>query len=259
MKKVFLFIFTFIYLCFSAQDLKKIAEDITEEGMLLYKSEMASWYGSDVFLANYKEKEKIGGYFSYIDIDIPKCIFYSKDGKVLGQVSFPTNYNPENTKLDLKSREFTKLESEYHEIRQKAFFLVKMDTIFKSYQNRNFNIVPLITKNEKKVYILTGTNVNNQIIFGNDYLISFKKNEISKVEKLHQSIIVQTIVDEKVGKTIGGAHSHVLEDWQYITPTDICTLMLFQKFTNWESYSVVSKKYTSLWNCENNTLVISKN
>jgi hypothetical protein len=64
--------------------------------------------------------------------------------------------------------------------------------------------------------------------------------------------------DEKVGKTVSGIHSHVLEDWPYITPTDICTLMLYQKFTNWENYTVISKKYTSLWNNKSNHLIIMK-
>ena len=32
------------------------AQPIVDEGKRLYKSEMASWYGTDLFLENYKEK-----------------------------------------------------------------------------------------------------------------------------------------------------------------------------------------------------------
>ena len=124
----------------------------------------------------------------------------------------------------------------------------------------NFNIVPIINKNkEKKVYVLSGTNLSNLVLFANDYLIDFNKdNSIKKVQKLHNSLLSFKMYDEKVGKTVTGIHSHVLEDWPYITPTDICTLMLYQKFINWENYTVISKKYTSLWNNKSNHLIIMK-
>ncbi|MGV8914084.1 MAG: hypothetical protein ACOH1X_01410 [Kaistella sp.] len=97
------------------------------------------------------------------------------------------------------------------------------------------------------------------VLIGNDYLLNFnKKNEFTKAQALHKSLISHKIVDEEVGKTFAASHSHVLEDWPFITPTDICTLMLYQKFTDWENYTVVSEKYTSLWNTKSNFLVIMK-
>lgn len=244
---------------FNAQNLEKISKEISEEGMDLYRSEMASWYGTDILMANYDKKENIGGYFSYIDGNVPKCIFYSKKNKVMATISFTDYYKVEDAKLDLTERDFTSVESEYFTIRQKAFEQIKNDTIFKTYNNTNLNIVPLIKNNVKKVYVLTGPSVNNIVVFGNDYLITFtNKNEVKKVEKLHKGIIVQNINDEKVGKTISGMHSHVLEDWQAITPTDICTLMLYQKFTDWGSYITISKKYASIWNANNNSVAVMK-
>lgn len=259
MKKIYNLFFLIIFCSLSAQNLQKIAREITDEGILLYKSEMASWYGTDVFLANFKDREKIGGYFSYIDEDIPKCIFFSKDQKILGTISFPTNYNPENSKVDMNSRDFTPTELAYYKLRKEALTRMESDTIFKKYDNTNFNLVPIITNKTKKVYVITGTNLSNKVIFGNDYLLTFNlKDKIIKTERLHKSLIVQNIVDEKTGKTISGVHSHIIKDWQYMTPTDICTLMLNQKFTNWEDYTVVSEKYTSIWNSKNNSLMILK-
>ncbi len=259
MKKVYA-VFCLLMIFFSnAQNLEKLADEITEEGILLYRSEMASWYGTDVFLANYPDRENIGGYFSYISDDVPKCVFYSKTNKVIGMVSFPTNYEPANSKLDLTEREFSELEKDYFDLRTKAAERAEIDSTFTYYNNTSFNFVPLITENEKKVYVLTGTNVQNVVIFGNDYLIEFnKENEIKKVQRLHKSIIVQNIVDEEVGKTVSATHSHVLEDWPFITPTDICTLMLYQKFTDWESYNVISREFTSLFNPKSNKLIIMK-
>lgn len=259
MKKVYAVVCLLMMFFGNAQNLEKLADEITEEGILLYRSEMASWYGTDVFLANYPDREKIGGYFSYISDDVPKCVFYSKASKVIGTVSFPTNYEPANSKLDLTEREFSELEKEYFDLRTKAAERAEIDSTFKYYNNTSFNFVPLITENAKKVYVLTGTNVQNVVIFGNDYLIEFnKENEIKKVQRLHKSIIVQNIVDEEVGKTVSASHSHVLEDWPFITPTDICTLMLYQKFTDWESYNVISREFTSLFNPKSNKLIIVK-
>ncbi len=63
-KILYLFVFLFVSNFISAQDLEKIAQEITDEGIQLYRSEMASWYGTDVFVENYKQRENIGGYFS---------------------------------------------------------------------------------------------------------------------------------------------------------------------------------------------------
>lgn len=257
MKNIIAVLFILFAASFQAQNLEKLSKEINEEGIALYRSEMASWYGTDVFKANYEQMENVGGYFSYIDESVPKCIFFSKENKVLATIAFPTNYNPQNAKLDLKERDFTPTESEYFTIRENALARIKTDTLFKSYKNTSFNIVPLIKKNVKKVYVLTGPSVNNVVIFGNDYLITFNnKNEVKNVEKLHNSMIAQNIHDEKVGKTISGVHSHVIENWQTITPTDICTLMLYQNLTDWGSYITISKKFTSIWNSNNNIVIM---
>ncbi|WP_265429994.1 hypothetical protein [Chryseobacterium sp. YIM B08800] len=257
MKNIIAVLFILLAVSFQAQNLEKLSKEINEEGIALYRSEMASWYGTDVFRANYEQMENVGGYFSYIDESVPKCIFFSKENKVIGTIAFPTNYNPQNAKLDLKERDFTPTETEYFTIRQNALARIKTDTIFKSYKNTSFNIVPLIKKNIKKVYVLTGPSVDNVVIFGNDYLITFNnKNEVKNVEKLHNSMIAQNINDEKIGKTISGIHSHVIENWQAITPTDICTLMLYQNLTDWGSYITISKKFTSIWNSNNNIVIM---
>lgn len=257
MKYIFTLFLVLFVASFEAQNLEKISKEINEEGIALYRSEMASWYGTDVFRENYDKMENVGGYFSYIDESVPKCIFFSKENKVLGTIAFPTNYNPKDAKLDLKERDFTPIETEYFKIRQNALARIKNDTIFKVYNNTSLNIVPIIRNKVKKVYILTGSSVNNIVVFGNDYLITFNnKNEVKKVEKLHNSMITQNINDEKVGKTVSGVHSHVIENWQVMTPTDICTLMLYRKFTNWESYITISKKFTSVWNPNNNVIIM---
>lgn len=255
MKNIFVILFIFACTFITAQNVESIAKEVKEEGVALYQSEMASWYGTDVFKEGYDKMDNVGGYFSYIDKSVPKCIFFSKNNKVIATISFPANFNPKDAKKDFGEREFTATENDYFSIRQKALTRVQNDTIFKNYKNASLNLIPVIKNNTKKVYVLTGPSISNIVIFGNDYLITFNdKNNIQNVEKLHQGMIVQKIKDDD--DTIGGAHTHVLENWQTITPTDICTLMLYQRFTDWENYTVVSKKYISLWDNKSNGLTV---
>ena len=51
------------------------AQPIVREGKELYRSEMASWYGTDIFLEKYKDKANIGGYFSYSENNKSKFLF----------------------------------------------------------------------------------------------------------------------------------------------------------------------------------------
>ncbi|HNI44437.1 MAG TPA: hypothetical protein PK230_07065, partial [Chitinophagales bacterium] len=64
MQRLLFFYFLFFSLNVLAQtDLTKLAQPIVAEGKLLYRTEMASWYGTDLFFANYKQPKNLGGYF----------------------------------------------------------------------------------------------------------------------------------------------------------------------------------------------------
>lgn len=237
------------------------AQPIVAEGKLLYRSEMASWYGTDLFMAKYTDRENIGGYFSYGENDKAKCIFFSKTAspKVIGTITFDSTYNLKTAGVDLAERDFTKTELDLYTIRQLAFKEVNSDTLFKSYKNTSLNLIPIHGEKEKKVYVLTGTSKQGVVIFGNDYLLTFDAgNQLQSKKQLHKNIIpVYFGGEEKQGsKTIGTMHSHQPETGDFITVTDICTLMLYEKFTGWEQHIVVSEKYMNIWNCKTNQLVV---
>ena len=121
------------------------------------------------------------------------------------------------------------------------------------------NLIPLIHNKKKKVYVLTGPQQNGVVIFGNDYLITFnRRNKVTKKKQLHKNIlpIYYGSDTEDGGKVEGTAHSHLPETGDFITATDICTLMLYAKYANWKTHNVVSKKYLSRWNCKTNSLIV---
>jgi len=95
-------------------------------------------------------------------------------------------------------------------------------------------------------------------VYGNDYLISFdKKNELKSAKRLHKSALFFDYGDNEK-TTVSSMHTHLPEFSEIMTATDICTTMLYQKFTQWESVQVVSEKYLSNWDCETQTLSVVK-
>lgn len=263
MKYLFILPLTFFaFLLFGQETPTDKAKPIVAEGKRLYKSEMASWYGTDLFLENYKNRENIGGYFSYSQNDIAKCVFFSRADrpKVIGEISFDSTYDTRTAKVNLTERDFNPFETDLFTIRKKTFAEINSDTVlFKTYQNTNFNVIPLINDNQKKVYVLTGTAQSDVVIIGNDYLLTFDKdNNLTSKKQLHQNIITMHYGGkEEEGKQIEGTmHTHLPETGEFITATDICTLMLYGKFAKWKQHNVVSKEYLNIWNCQTDELVV---
>jgi hypothetical protein len=262
MNKVLTFLVTLLCLSVSGQNNPtEEAQPIVAEGKLLYKSEMASWYGTDIFLENYKARENIGGYFSYSENALTKCIFFSKSDKpkVIGTVSFDSTYNTKTANVSLEEREFSKTEGDLYEIRKLTLTEINSDTLFKTYKNSSLNLIPLINGGDRRVYVLTGPQNSGVVIFGNDYLLTFDDNNKLLLKKqLHKNIIPLYYggKEEEGKKSVGAVHSHLPETGQFITATDICTLMLYEKFAKWEQHIVVSEKYMNIWDCKTDQLTV---
>ncbi|BFP42882.1 hypothetical protein FGF1_37270 [Flavobacteriaceae bacterium GF1] len=232
-------------------------EEILQEAEILYKSEKASWHGTDIFLDRFPDKkELIEGYFSYSPDSITnKVLFFDSIPKVLATISFNNDFQRNSAVIDSLPREFTSLENEIYRLRQKAVNLMYADTLFKHYKNTRLNPIPIVTGNKKKVYVLTGPEITGVVIFGNDYLIEFN-NEFEVISKkaLHNNIIPIYYKEEETDLVTIHSHNEVTGD--LITPTDICTLKLYQDYAKWKQHIVMSSKNVSLWNCKEDRLTI---
>ncbi len=263
MKRIFFLFLTFVSLSAGAQtDLQTRIKTVVDEGKRLYRSEMASWYGTDLFLVNYKSRTNVGGYFSFTTKeDVSKCVFFSKaeKPKVIGTISFDKTFNPELAKIDLNEREFTAIENDLYVLRKVALATINTDTLFKRYSNTDLNLIPLVYNNEKKVYVLTGPKQGGAVILGNDYLMTFdSNNQLIARKPLHKNIIPVPYAGKQSDGTeiVSTIHSHLPETGDLITSTDICTLMLYEKFAKWKSHKVVSQKYLSTWDCAKDELTV---
>ena len=153
MRKTVITILTVVLGTFSYGQSKEERE-IINEGTKLFKTEMASWYGTDIFLEKFADKrQNTGGYFSYVADDKSICVFFSKDPtpKVLATFSFDSTYNVNTAVVDGQEREPSKQESDLITIRQIAFAQLRTDTLFKSYKDMNPNLIPLNDERGKRV------------------------------------------------------------------------------------------------------------
>lgn len=261
MQKLLVFLFVLVELHTVAQDDTHLKTDpIVKEGWLLYRSEMASWLGTDMFLGKYTIQDNIGGYFSYTDGDSAKCIFFSRAEEpfVIGTISFDSTYDSGKATLDFTERYFTMKEADLFKMRRMAFNQINTDTFFKGYENTNLNLIPLIEGEERKVYVLTGPKDAGVVIFGNDYLLTYDgDNKLVSQKRLHNNLIpVFTKNEEGGAEALVTMHSHLPETGEFITATDICTLLLYGRYTKWKTHHVVSKQYLNIWDIESKNLTV---
>lgn len=238
----------------------KEEREILKEGTKLYQSEMASWYGTDIFLEKFTDKrQSAGGYFSYLTGGKAVCVFFSKDDKpkIIASFTFDSTYNVNTAVVDKTERELTPQELDLWSIRQAAWATLTSDTLFKFYQDTNPNLIPLSDELGKRVYILTGPQKQGVIIFGNDYLLTFNKENVLKEKKrLHKNILFVELGGEGDKIAVTSMHTHLPETGDLITATDLCTLMLYGKYAQWSQHIVMSEKNVSLWDCKKNQLLV---
>ena len=258
-KQFFLFILLISSLGTFAQNKNREIENIVREGEQLYRLEMASWNGNDIFLDNYANKNHVGGYLSYPSSnDSTVCIFYSKSESplVLGSVTFDSSFKPEKAIMRTGNRDFNEQENELYTIRKNAVLALNSDTLFKSYNNTSLNLIPIVYGGKKKVYILTGPRSAGVVILGNDYLLEFDKyNDLLSKKQLHRNLI--PIEYDANNPAIATLHTHTGETGDFITPTDICTLMLYAPFAGWKTHYVLSRDYVCIWDCVTNELTLT--
>ena len=234
-------------------------DEILAEGWLMYHSERASWYGTDIFMAKFPEKkDNIGGYFSYTENNSHKCVFFDNEENpgVLATITFDDSFVVEVADVNTEPRKLPEHEKDLYTIRNVALEEVSKDTLFKRYERTSLNFIPMIVKGKKKVYLLTGPSESGVVIFGNDYLITFdKKNKITSKKQLHKNII-PIEYGVKNNEHVTTMHSHTDSTGDLITATDICTLLLYGPYASWSSHIVISRKNVSIWSCKTEELLV---
>lgn len=242
----------------------KETDRILEEGKLLFRLEKGSWYGTDDMLARFNtKKDSIGGYLSYeTETNQINTIFFSRfdSDKILVRYTFDSLPKVKPIKIDTTNNVASDLEKSLIIIRQDAKDRASSneDKFFSFYENTSLNFIPVIKGKERSVFVLTGPQVSGVVLIGNDYKLSYdKKNKFDEKMKIHNSILQFPYNSgDKENKTVETFHSHVVTE--YISSTDICTLLLYKNYVEWNKHIVMSKKEVSIFDMEKETLFTMK-
>lgn len=239
------------------------SDKILKEGQLLYRLEKASWYGTDYFLDKFPNKrDLIGGYLSYEeDNNRIYTIFFERNftDHVLARFEFDSLPKQNPFTIDTIKIIANQKETDLIKIRKDALDKINTNTdkFFSFYKNTSYNIIPVITPTERKVYSITGPKTEGVVLIGNDYLFKYDSNNNFKSKgKIHNSIIQLPAKMDSDKNAIATMHSHVISET--IEPTDICTLLLYKDFVEWKQHYVISSKYVSIFDLEKELLVIMK-
>jgi len=239
-------------------------DEILHEARLLYRAEKASWHSTDHFLANLGSKiDLVRGYLSYVALDgNTYSIFYTENEKgdraIVARYQYGNPVTQNFSSLDTLDTRVSPHENKLIDLRVKTFELISEnpDDFFQFYENTAFNVIPIVNDVQFNVYVLTGPKVNGQVLLGNDYFLTFNsKMKLKKMKKLHNSLI-QIPYQGEYTKIKDTYHSHVVTD--QITATDICTLLLYRDYVEWDTHIVIGKKFTSIFDIRRENLVIMK-
>ena len=243
-----------------AQYDKKKVREIEREGRKLYRSEAASWRATDALTAHFAHRiPHIGGYLSYDDGPGVRSIFISKTAvpRVLLTFTLDGQASLESLQTDSVSRPLTAAELALLQLRQAAVAVLEADTAIQFPANTRPNIIPIQDAAGSRVYVLTGPQENNVMLIGNDYCLTFnQQSKLTSSKRLHQNLLPIYFGDRSPANTTASIHSHSPRTGDYITPTDICTLLLYERRTSWQQHYVVSARLVNIWGCERNELTI---
>lgn len=261
-KTLVLFCFVLTSISLFAQNKK--AEEVLEEGKLLFRLEKGSWYGTDHLVENYSSKtDSLGGYLSYeTEENTINTIFFNRynPDEILVRYMFGETPGKEPKRVDLANRKATDLEKDLIALRLDATNQVNTDVdgFFSHYENTSLNFIPVIKGKERHVFILTGPQVSGVVLLGNDYKLTYNsKNKMKSKMKIHNSLLqFSSSGTEDIEDVSNVIHSHVVTD--LISSTDICTLLLYRDYVEWKLHIVVGKKNVSLFDMENAELVTIK-
>lgn len=256
-KSIISVLFASLFTTFAAAQSEK---EVVAEARRLYKTEMASWHGTAMFMGKFPKKQGTsGGYFSYVDGKRTTCLFFSTDSipKTVVTMSFDTTYNDSAAKVDTVQRSLTERESALLAIRQETWDRIQSDSTFQFYNGLIPNIVPIVDTKGKRVYIFTAPSMDSIVVFGNDYLLTFDaQNKLQEIKRIHKNVTPIEYGKKRNGNLITSTtHMHFPETGDMLTPTDICTVMLYEKTAGWQEHIAISRNAVSIWNCQQDKLM----
>lgn len=228
----------------SLDEMNKINDSIYQEALILYRYEQAGWVSSDLFFENCKNKNRASGSITLLDGDTLRVVYFDQNAMealydyrvsiTSGQVTIKDTVRP------MDDKEVNHL--------QRALILmgkimeedIKIARVSSDVATFNHDIIR-INDSITRVYFIMGALQPRMIPFGNDFSVDFNNaNEVVAKRSYHHSFCPITWDEDKPPVSI--VHSHT-QDNPYMSPTDVCTFLLYGVPNGLKSFMVYSTAY----------------
>jgi hypothetical protein len=235
------------------------AAAILREGHALYQLERAAWVSTDLLRTSHLPLAQVTDYFSYARADSVCTLFVGGPAAapvVLAEYRYPQQLIGPGTARAFGPRHLLPPERRLLGVRQQSLADLQHIPGLELPAGASFNPVLLPKGDQTWVYVLTAATRPGVVVLGNDYLLRYNaQGRLLARRKLHPGPI-------PLGTPPAGArvrttlHAHGAAAGAYITPTDVCTLLLYRGQLPGASHLVMSRKYVSIFSLADARLVI---
>ena len=230
--------------------IEEILDSICAEGYNLFTAECVNWISTDSLLAHFRAEEIGGKIMWQPTIDTWSVVFTDKE-KNESILEFKYDIDSKERSISLVPRPLSWFEKQAME-KKNLMYKNAVEQYGDSlrynpeYGRLNFDYIR-IDDNTTRLYIVHGVERAGIIPFGYDYSIDFDNDcNIKAFRRYHNSFLPQP------NDAVSITHSH-LKNNPYITPTDICTFLLYRgEMKETSIYSSALKGYI-LYDAETNT------
>lgn len=206
-------------------ELSAITDSILDEGLRLYFFEWLAWHSADSAMTYCPVMDKVNGSGIVAD-SLGFTHIYTVDDNVV--FSYFIDVRNESISWDNTVRPMTDAERNARDERKRCIRLAieSYGDSLKASGNVNVDVI-WVRPDLIRVYFLQSTTENNVIPIGNDYSVDISPDmKPLAFRRYHHSYLEQPAYVDGEKVVDGLAHSHT-PDNPYITPTDICNMMLY--------------------------------
>lgn len=206
-------------------ELSAITDSILDEGLRLYFFEWLAWHSADSAMTYCPVMDKVNGSGIVADSLGFTHIYTVDDNVVFSYIIDVTN---ESISWDNTVRPMTDAERNARDERKRCIRLAieSYGDSLRASGNVNVDVI-WVSPDLIRVYFLQSTTENNVIPIGNDYSVDISPDmKPLAFRRYHHSYLEQPAYVDGEKVVDGLAHSHT-PDNPYITPTDICNMMLY--------------------------------
>lgn len=231
--------------------------EILREGLALYQSERASWEATDLFMARNPAPDSFNDYLTYTVADSVRTVFVRTESatstpSVVSSYTFPAADIRSASAHFAGNRAATASETQWWKalqaVRAEMQTHQRLGNSYTVPASCNLNVVLLTAAaGGWRAYLLPGSKEAGLLPIGNDYLLTLDAGgEVKKAERLHNSFIPMRRPEADTITMEGTVHTH-LPAHPFITPTDICSLLLYEGLGLGKQHLIIGPAYVSVF------------